>query len=92
MPRARCAFLRRRQRRILGLPAAQTMGLPLVDMLLPADGSRFAADALLATPGHAQIIEVRTQAGAVVTVMIGATHINRTAAGDSLHAYLLHEM
>jgi signal transduction histidine kinase len=64
----------------------------LLDVLLPADGSSFAADALLATPGHGQIIEMRTQAGAIVTVMIGATHINRTAAGGSLHAYLLRDV
>lgn len=78
--------------RILGLPAAQVLGLPLQHVLLPADGSSFAADALLATPGHGQIIEVRTQAGAVATVMIAATHIDRTAAGGSLHAYLLRDV
>ena len=78
--------------RILGLSAAQALGLPLLDVLLPADGSTFSAAGLLANPGHGQIMEVRTQAGAAVTVMIGATHITRTAAEGSVHAYLLRDV
>jgi PAS domain S-box-containing protein len=78
--------------RIVKMPAATVIGMPIDQLLQLSDGSPFPGDELIAAPGHSQILDLQTYAGERITAAVSATRITQPRSQGRANAYLVRDV
>jgi len=78
--------------RILKIPAAMAIGMPIDGLLRAIDGDPLPGDGLFSTPDHSQLLDLYTHTGERITVAVSATRITQPGNQDRANAYLVRDV